>query len=205
MIHDANIVYNTNMYKESSEKFTNISDQVKQFIDYKKVSINKFSTVVGVSSSYFNKMLAKSSSVGSFIMQKILRGYPEINPSWLLTGEGPMLREEKKGGYQEKKGEPAIARESTGAGVYGKGEKSGKEPQKEEEDDGKITYKEYVEIRKARVMELEKLFDEHPENAREIIRELSRMVLELSDKTLECFHKNQMLIEGINKINRFIF
>lgn len=74
------------------ENFTNLSDRIRQFIDYKDISINKFSTSVGASNSYFNKILKDNNSIGSDRIEKILRTYPEINPEWLLTGEGDMLR-----------------------------------------------------------------------------------------------------------------
>lgn len=74
------------------ENFTNLSDGIRQFIDYKGISINKFSTSVGASNSYFNKILKDNNSIGSDRIEKILRTYPEINPEWLLTGEGDMLR-----------------------------------------------------------------------------------------------------------------
>lgn len=75
------------------ENFTNLSDRIRQFIDYKDISINKFSTSVGASNSYFNKIIKDNNSIGSDRIEKILRTYPEINAEWLLTGKGNMLKE----------------------------------------------------------------------------------------------------------------
>lgn len=80
--------------KLNMENFTNLSERIKQIIDYKKVSINKFSTILGASNSYFNKILRDNNSIGSDKLEKILRTFPEINAEWLLTGQGSMLKEQ---------------------------------------------------------------------------------------------------------------
>ncbi|CEN51816.1 conserved hypothetical protein [Capnocytophaga canimorsus] len=38
------------------ENFTNLSDRLRLFIEYKGISINKFSASVDASNSYFNKI-----------------------------------------------------------------------------------------------------------------------------------------------------
>ena len=73
------------------ENNTKLSDRLKKFIDFKGLSINKFSASVQASNSYFNKVLKNNTSIGSDRMEKIIRTYPEISPEWLLTGEGTML------------------------------------------------------------------------------------------------------------------
>lgn len=78
--------------KLKMENFTNLSDRIRQIIDYKGISINKFSLQIGVSNSYFNKILRDNNSVGSDKIEKILREYPEINPEWLILGNGEMLK-----------------------------------------------------------------------------------------------------------------
>ncbi|WP_246118438.1 S24 family peptidase [Apibacter muscae] len=75
------------------ENITKLSDRIKYFIDYKCISINKFSLSVGASNSYFNKILKDNNSIGSDRIEKILRTYPEMNPEWLLTGKGEMLKD----------------------------------------------------------------------------------------------------------------
>ena len=76
--------------------FTKLSDRIKQFIDYKNITVNKFSISVGASNSYFNKILRDNNSIGSDRIEKILRTYPEINPIWLMLGEGEMLQSKSK-------------------------------------------------------------------------------------------------------------
>lgn len=79
------------------ENITKISDRIRQFIDYKKITINKFSDSVGTSNSYFNKLIKNGTTIGSDKIENILQAYPEINPEWLITGKGNMLKE-----YNEK-------------------------------------------------------------------------------------------------------
>lgn len=74
------------------ENFTKTADRIKEFIDYKKVSVNKFSKTVGASNSYFNKLFKNKSSIGSDRLTRILNEYQDLNSEWLLTGEGEMLK-----------------------------------------------------------------------------------------------------------------
>jgi transcriptional regulator with XRE-family HTH domain len=76
----------------TSKGDTNISKRIKEIIDRDGVSINAFSKKIGVSNSYFNKLFKTSRNVGSDIIEKIARTHSEINPNWLITGEGPMLK-----------------------------------------------------------------------------------------------------------------
>lgn len=74
------------------ENIANISQRIKQFIDYKGLTVNKFSVIVGVSNSYFGKMSKKNGSIGIDIIEKILREFPELSSEWLILGRDQMLR-----------------------------------------------------------------------------------------------------------------
>ena len=41
-------------------------------------------------------MSKNRASVGSDVIENILKAYPDLNVLWLLTGEGPMLKSEEK-------------------------------------------------------------------------------------------------------------
>jgi Peptidase S24-like len=70
----------------------NVADNIVSYLKYKGISVNKFSTEIGVSNSYFSKQIKENGSIGSKIMQEIVKKYEDINPEWLLTGKGAMLK-----------------------------------------------------------------------------------------------------------------
>jgi len=69
---------------------------IYKFIDYKGVSVNEFSKKVLVSNGYFAKQRGSNGAISSNILEKIVIEYSDINPDWLLTGRGEMLRENAK-------------------------------------------------------------------------------------------------------------
>ncbi|MCO7319795.1 helix-turn-helix domain-containing protein, partial [Riemerella anatipestifer] len=73
------------------------TERVVQFIEYKGISKYKFCKDLGFS----NKFLDNSSNMGTDKACKILHYFPEINPEWLLTGKGEMIKS-KQGGEVEK-------------------------------------------------------------------------------------------------------
>jgi len=69
---------------------------IYQFIDYKGISVNEFSKNTLVSNGYFAKQRGTEGAISSKILEKIVKKYPEINPDWLITGDGSMLRENNR-------------------------------------------------------------------------------------------------------------
>ncbi len=70
-------------------KFSNAIERIKYYIEYKRISLRKFSENTGISHSLINKINA----IGSDKLEKILSIYSELSAEWLLRGEGPMLKE----------------------------------------------------------------------------------------------------------------
>lgn len=83
--------------------------RLRQFIETKGVSKYGFYQKVGLS----NGFLDKGENIGSDKCEKIIYAYPELNPDWLLTGNGSMLREE-----QEQPNVPVLNYEHKGAPYY---------------------------------------------------------------------------------------
>lgn len=73
--------------------FSNIKERILQITDYNKITKEKFFSELGMSYSSF-KGKAKNKSLNSDALATIVSKYPEINPSWLLTGKGEMLHED---------------------------------------------------------------------------------------------------------------
>lgn len=75
------------------DKISTIKKNILQFIDNQYIVKEDFYKKTGISSSNFKGANLKSEIGGDKIV-KILTYYPEINPEWLLTGKGMMLKKE---------------------------------------------------------------------------------------------------------------
>lgn len=73
-------------------KNSKIIHRIAEYIQYKDVSLNSFDKLIGTSTAYISKLIKSEGSVGSDILEKIFIACPDINPLWLLTGEGDMLK-----------------------------------------------------------------------------------------------------------------
>jgi len=65
-----------------------VRQRVIKYLEYKKISRNKFYRMAHLSNGYLDKEGAMSTTN----CEKIFEIFPEINPEWLLTGNGTMLR-----------------------------------------------------------------------------------------------------------------
>jgi len=72
-----------------------LNKRIQQLIDYSGLSIPKFAERVGFKTPQGVRELLKGNtlSLSRQAQDNILRSFPEINPSWLLTGIGGMLKE----------------------------------------------------------------------------------------------------------------
>ena len=79
---------------------TSVKERLKQFIDTLNISEREFCRRIGVSSSYVM-------SIQPDKMQAISIQFPELNPLWLLLGQGEMLlpNEKKEGEQRQNAGE----------------------------------------------------------------------------------------------------
>ena len=69
-----------------------ILQRIKTYLDFKGIKIATFERSVGMSNASFGKALKNDGAIGSDKIENILSVYKDISPSWLLTGEGPMLQ-----------------------------------------------------------------------------------------------------------------
>ncbi len=82
--------------QEKEENNTKTIHRLSEYITNTGTSFNKLALELGLSNSYFSKMIKNGGSVGSDIIENILRIHPDLNANWLLTGEGSMFRDSKK-------------------------------------------------------------------------------------------------------------
>ena len=73
-----------------------IVERLKEFIDFKHISISAFEKSVGLGNATFNKTLKVGGAIGTDKLEKILNVYPDINVDWLISGEGDMLNSIKE-------------------------------------------------------------------------------------------------------------
>lgn len=67
---------------------TTVKQRLIAFIKFKGLSQSKFEKAVGLSNGFVNNI---SKSIGAEKLQRILSVFPDINQTWLLTGNGQML------------------------------------------------------------------------------------------------------------------
>lgn len=77
------------------DKISTIKENILYFIDKQHISKVDFYEKTEISASNF-KGVGLKSEIGGDKIVKILSCYPEINPEWLLTGQGAMLKSTKK-------------------------------------------------------------------------------------------------------------
>lgn len=67
---------------------------------------------IGISNGYLSSQKKRSADMGEGILNKIIDYFQDINPIWLITGNGPMLKDDDTGyGLPDK--EPSIVAESS--------------------------------------------------------------------------------------------
>lgn len=68
-----------------------VSERVGKYIEAKGISFYAFENSLEASRGSISKAVKDKKSIGSNMLEKILAKYTDLNPTWLLTGEGDML------------------------------------------------------------------------------------------------------------------
>ena len=66
-------------------------DRLIQFIDYAGLSARQFDLSIGAANGYTLRMKKNHASIGSDVIENIIRVYPQLNIIWLFTGKGQMI------------------------------------------------------------------------------------------------------------------
>lgn len=68
-----------------------VSTRLGEFIEAVGISYYAFENTIGASRGAISKAVKDEKSIGSNVLEKILMHFPQLNPDWLLTGNGAMF------------------------------------------------------------------------------------------------------------------
>lgn len=67
-----------------------LQDRIRKFAEYKGLQPKSFELIVGLSNGAFSKL---SDNTRKSTIDRISTAFPDLNQTWLLTGEGEMLKQ----------------------------------------------------------------------------------------------------------------
>jgi hypothetical protein len=75
--------------------FMKAIDRLFQYFENKEIKPTRLEKEIGLSNGYFGGMRKRNADIGESVLGKILDYFRDISPDWLLSGRGPMLRDER--------------------------------------------------------------------------------------------------------------
>jgi len=70
--------------------------RIMLLIKHLGISARQFDISIGTANGYILRMQKNNASVGSDVIERIVKLYPQVNLVWLITGNGDMLVEDTK-------------------------------------------------------------------------------------------------------------
>lgn len=98
---------------------TSVRERLILFAKTNGLSQRAFERKAGLSNGYINNI---SKGIGAEKLQKILATFPQLNESWLMSGEGEMLNDTTTAMQPDKNGIPLIPTNAIGGILSGVGE-----------------------------------------------------------------------------------
>lgn len=71
-----------------------MTERILSIIKYLNLSPSDFAEKIGVQRSSISHLISGRNKPSLEFIQKMLTRFPEINPEWILTGQGQMLKNE---------------------------------------------------------------------------------------------------------------
>lgn len=65
--------------------------RIIQLISALNMSARQFDISIGTANGYILRMQKNNASVGSDVIERIIKEYPQVNLVWLITGKGDMF------------------------------------------------------------------------------------------------------------------
>lgn len=72
----------------------NILSTFEKVAKNERITINALEKKIGASKGVLSRAIAQKSDISSKWLLRLVENYPLYNPAWMLTGEGPMLRDQ---------------------------------------------------------------------------------------------------------------
>lgn len=80
---------------------SSIGDKLKQIIESMRLPASRFAREIDISPQLLHSYLKNDTTPSVRVMKLIAVRYPELNTSWLLTGEGEMLKPKQETFFPE--------------------------------------------------------------------------------------------------------
>lgn len=87
-----------------------LSNRIKDFVDYTKMSVRKFAGECGLKQPTLDKHIRGTAEPNAVTLIGIAKRFPELSLEWLLLGEGQMLKTEKNENMAEDKNRERLLR-----------------------------------------------------------------------------------------------
>jgi phage repressor protein C with HTH and peptisase S24 domain len=71
---------------------TGTLQRIKEYIDFKELTVSFFEKEVGMSNGSFASQLKNNKTIGVDKLENILKRFKDLNPEWVLTGNGEMQK-----------------------------------------------------------------------------------------------------------------
>ncbi|HTX88864.1 MAG TPA: helix-turn-helix transcriptional regulator [Bacteroidales bacterium] len=81
-----------------------MTDRILEIIKVNGLTAARFAEIIGVPRSSISHLVSGRNKPSLEFLQKVLKGFPDINPEWLYSGKGAMMTEKEEN--------PAVVRES---------------------------------------------------------------------------------------------
>ena len=66
-------------------------NRIMQLVSALNMSARQFDISIGTANGYILRMQKNNASVGSDVIERIVKEYPQVNLVWLITGKGDMF------------------------------------------------------------------------------------------------------------------
>lgn len=81
---------------------SSIIERIGAYIKHKDMPISKVETLIGVSGGTLSKPLRSNKNIKTDTLEKFLNHFQDINPAWLMNGDGEMILDRNKITEEEK-------------------------------------------------------------------------------------------------------